>query len=100
MEFLISRNYSNISLNKHASNDYVSVMITKLAFENYRWGGAISQWAADAAATEGGMFTYFRTNPAFRLSHFDNWTYTDPSPFYWDSNIKQAAIKVWKNINK
>ena len=77
MEFLISRNYSNISLNKHASNDYVSVMITKLAFENYRWGGAISQWAADAAATEGGMFTYFRTNPAFRLSHFDNWTYTD-----------------------
>jgi len=25
---------------------------------------------------------------------------TDPSPFYWDSNIKQAATKVWKSINK
>ena len=25
---------------------------------------------------------------------------TDPSPFYWDSNIKQAAIKIWRNINK
>ena len=25
---------------------------------------------------------------------------TDPSPFYWDSNIKSAAIKVWENINK
>jgi hypothetical protein len=25
---------------------------------------------------------------------------TDPSPFYWDNNIKSAAIKVWENINK
>ena len=25
---------------------------------------------------------------------------TDPSPFYWDSNIKQAAIKIWRNISK
>ena len=25
---------------------------------------------------------------------------TDPSPFYWDSNIKSAAIKVWENISK
>ena len=25
---------------------------------------------------------------------------TDPSPFYWDSSIKQAATKVWKSINK
>ena len=25
---------------------------------------------------------------------------TDPSPFYWDSNIKQAATKIWKSINK
>ena len=25
---------------------------------------------------------------------------TDPSPFYWDNNIKQAAIKIWRNINK
>ena len=25
---------------------------------------------------------------------------TDPSPFYWDSNIKQAAVKIWRNINK
>ena len=25
---------------------------------------------------------------------------TDPSPFYWDNSIKQAAIRVWKNINK
>jgi len=77
MEFLISRNYSNISLNKHASNDYVSVMITKLVFENYRWGGTISAWAADISVFNDGMFTYFRTNPAFRLSHLDNWTYTD-----------------------
>ena len=25
---------------------------------------------------------------------------TDPSPFYWDNNIKKAAIKVWKTVNK
>ena len=25
---------------------------------------------------------------------------TDPSPFYWDNNIKSAAIKIWENINK
>ena len=25
---------------------------------------------------------------------------TDPSPFYWDNNIKSAAIKVWENISK
>ena len=25
---------------------------------------------------------------------------TDPSPFYWDNNIKKAAIKVWQTVNK
>jgi len=25
---------------------------------------------------------------------------TDPSPFYWDNNIKKTAIKVWKTVNK
>ena len=25
---------------------------------------------------------------------------TDPSPFYWDKNIEQAAIKIWRNVNK
>jgi hypothetical protein len=25
---------------------------------------------------------------------------TDPSPFYWDKNIQQAATKIWRNVNK
>ena len=73
MEFLVSRNYTNVSIGDTPNNEYLSVMLSPTDYANLRYGGVVR--AGDAAQFEKGYLTYFRINPAFRERFEDAFTY-------------------------
>ena len=73
MEFLISRNYTNVSIGDTPNNEYLSVMVSPTDFENIRYGGVIQVESEDLLRE--GLCTYFRINPAYRERFEDPFTY-------------------------
>lgn len=73
MEFLIGRNYTNVSIGDTPNNEYLSVMVSPTDFENMRYGGAVC--ANDAMRFQNGYLTFFRINPAYRERFEDSFTY-------------------------
>lgn len=88
MQYLLSRNYTKIQLCDSASEEYVSVMVSRNETENFRYGGTRLLQDVDATC---GMLTYFRTNPSFRTSKMQSWNYTNDDAtilaFVIESNV-------------
>lgn len=74
MEFILSRNYTNVMVTDKPSQEYVSVMVGDDEFNNLRYGGVLM--ASEAIKRANGYFSYFRLNPAYRVRFGDSFTYS------------------------
>lgn len=75
MEYLLSYNFGNIAVTDRPCSDYLSVMINENNYENFKWGGVIE--VREQQKFQDGVFSFFRTNPAWREVDAMHWNYTE-----------------------